>query len=110
MLHEAYHPAQSFDGDIDGDNDIDMSVLDGGLAPPPLPVDVFGPFWGGWLTAHAAQASVPPDYVAAPLLGVAGAAIGNARVVSPWPGWLEPTVLWVAKIDHDTGVLQQGLK
>ena len=39
-----------------------------------------------------------PDYVAAPLLGVAGAAIGNARIASPWPGWLEPSVLWVAKI------------
>ena len=76
----------------------DMSVLDAGLAPPQLPVDVFGPYWAGWLTAHAAQSSVPPDYVAAPLLGVAAAAIGNARVASPWPGWLEPSILWVAKI------------
>ncbi len=98
MLHEAYHPAQSFDGDIDGDNDIDMSVLDGGLAPPPLPVDVFGPFWAQWITAHAAQASVPPDYVAAPLLGVAAAALGNARAVSPWDGFVQPSVLWLAKV------------
>jgi len=98
MLHEAYHPAQSFDGDIDGDNNIDMSVLDGGLAPPPLPVDVFGPFWAQWITGHAAQASVPPDYVAAPLLGVAAAALGNARAVSPWDGFVQPSVLWLAKV------------
>ena len=76
----------------------DMSVLDGGLPPPPLPVDVFGPFWARWITAHAKQASVPGDYVAAPLLGVATAAIGNARAVAPWPGWIEPSILWLAKV------------
>ena len=66
-----------------------MSVLYGGLPPPPLPVDVFDPLWARWITAHAKQVSVPADYVAAPLLVVTSAGIGNARVVAPWPGWKE---------------------
>ena len=76
----------------------DPSVLDGGLPAPTLPVEVFGPFWSSWIGNHAKQASVPPDFVAAPLLGFSAAAIGNARAASPWDGWQEPSILWFAKI------------
>ncbi len=74
------------------------SVLDGGVPPPSLPADVFGPFWRAWIETHAKRTSVPLDYVAMPLLAVSAAAIGNARAAAPWPGWTEPSILWIAKI------------
>ncbi len=85
VLHEGWPAAE-------------QSVLDGGVPPPPLPADVFGPFWEAWIATHAKRTSVPPDYVAMPLLAVSAAAIGNARAVAPWPGWTEPSIFWIAKI------------
>ena len=89
---------QTFEPEFGGWPEPDPSVLDGGLPAPELPLDVFGPFWSAWIKAHAEQVSAPVDYVAAPLLGVAAAAIGNTRAVSPWPGWVEPCILWLAKV------------
>src|SRR5688500_20122127 len=74
----------------------DLGVLDEGRRPPPaLALEVFGPAWAGWLADAAEGAGAPTDYVAGPLLAAAAALIGNARRVSPWPGWVEPPVLWV---------------
>jgi hypothetical protein len=67
-------------------------------APPTLPVDVFGSFWADWLATAAEGASCPVDYVAGPFLAAAGMLIGNARWVSPWQGWKEPPVLWIANV------------
>ena len=61
---------------------------------PPLPDgEIFGP-WHRWICDAAKSAGAPPDYVAMPLLVMTAALIGNARAVSPWPGWTEPAVLW----------------
>jgi hypothetical protein len=66
------------------------------LPPPPLPLHLFPAAWAQWITSAAEEASAPPDFVAAALLGTVGATIGNARWASPWPGWREPPTLNVA--------------
>jgi len=40
------------------------------------------------------MAGVPRDYVACPLIVSMAALIGNARAVSPWTGWSEPSIIW----------------
>ena len=89
---------QTFESEFSSWPKPDPSILDGGLPAPALPLDVFGPFWSEWISSRAEQVSAPADYVAAPLLGVAAAAIGNTRTASPWSGWTEPCILWLAKI------------
>ena len=59
----------------------DMTMRRNTRPPPRLPLDVFGAGWARWITEAAAAAACPPDYVAAVLLAVASALIGNAR----WP-------------------------
>ena len=76
----------------------DMSILETRRPPPSFPADLLGPFWSGWLADAAEGAGAPLDYVAAALLSVAAAAIGNARWSSPWKGWAEPPILWAAAI------------
>ncbi len=77
----------------------DMSVLRmNRRRPPVLDLDVFGPFWRGWIERTAEATNAPTDYVAVALLAAISALIGNARHVSPWPGWREPPVLWVAAV------------
>jgi len=67
--------------------------------PPALPLaEVFGPIWGPWIAKAAEAKAAPPDYVAAALLAVSGALIGNTRWVSPWTGWTEPPILWAMTI------------
>jgi len=77
---------------------LDMGIIDGNRKKPPeLPIHVFGK-WGVWINAVGEKKSAPPDYVAAGLLAAASTVIGNARWVSPWDGWEEPPVLWVAAV------------
>jgi hypothetical protein len=64
---------------------------------PAFPVETMGP-WQGWCIEQAEVASAPVDYVAMPLVTVAGATIANSRWGSPWPGWKEPPVVNVAKV------------
>lgn len=56
--------------------------------------DVLGSRLAQWVEDAAEAKGAPPDYVFAALLSVVGATIGNARWVSPWPGWSEPPVIW----------------
>ncbi len=77
----------------------DLSVLSEGRRPAPvLPLKVFGDFWAEWITRTAKSKNSAPDYVAASLLSTAASVIGNARWVSPWHGWREPCVIWIATI------------
>lgn len=78
--------------------DPDTSFLADARRPaPPLPVEVFGPA-GNWIVAAAEGSASPPDYVAVALLAASSALIGNARWVSPWPGWTEPPIIWAALV------------
>src|SRR5437868_9906714 len=77
----------------------DMGVLRLHRHPPPrLPIEVFGPEWGAWITTAAQAAACPPDYVAAPLLASVSALIGHARWAQATPGWAEPPHLWVIAV------------
>jgi hypothetical protein len=67
-------------------------------SPPALPLDVFGLQWRRWIEANASAVACPPDYVAAPLLAAASAAIGNARLARATPGWAEPPHLWCVSV------------
>jgi hypothetical protein len=66
--------------------------------PPPFPLDVLGIEWANWTRDAAVAASCPLDYVAAPLLSLASALIGNARWPRGGPGWEEPPHLWIGSV------------
>jgi Protein of unknown function (DUF3987) len=77
----------------------DMGVLQQGRREPPIfPIEVFGEFWGEWITIAAAAASAPVDYTGCALLACASTLIGHARWVSPWSGWSEPPILWIGNV------------
>ncbi|MCB1331035.1 MAG: DUF3987 domain-containing protein [Maritimibacter sp.] len=66
---------------------------------PRLPLhNVFGSRIGSWIEKSAEAKGAPADYVMGTLLATVGALIGNARWASPWPGWLEPPVIWIMNI------------
>src|SRR5690242_19815029 len=66
--------------------------------PPSFPVEVYGKFWGDWITAVAAGASAPVDYTGCALVTAGATLIGHARWVSPWEGWSEPPFLWIGNV------------
>ncbi len=65
---------------------------------PEFPVDVFPGHVRRFIEEGANAINVPPDMVAAPLLGFAAGAIGNTRAVLVKPGWIERANLWLAII------------
>jgi Protein of unknown function (DUF3987)/Bifunctional DNA primase/polymerase, N-terminal len=69
-------------------------------ATPQLPVEVFGPHWAWWLQEQAILKGAPIDFVAAALLPAGAALIGNARAATPWDGWVEPPILWLARVGN----------
>jgi hypothetical protein len=83
---------------VSGWPDPDLSLLRRGRRPPPpLRLDVFGP-WAEWIADAADGAGAPVDYVACPLLVAISTLIGNARCVRAWEGWSEPSVIWGGNI------------
>ena len=68
------------------------------LEAPAFPLDVLGPFWAKWAGAAADGANGPVDFVAAGLLAIASALIGNARVAEASPTWREPPNIWVMNV------------
>ena len=68
------------------------------LTAPECPVELLGPTWAHYVRQWAANAAAPVDFVLAALLATAGGCIGNARHVSPKPGWKEPPVIWAQVI------------
>lgn len=77
---------------------------------PELPLrDVLAPSLSTWVEQAAEAKGAPADYVFAALLAVTGAAIGNARWVSPWRGWQEPPVIWAALIGLPSAGKSPGL-
>ncbi|MGF1629145.1 MAG: DUF3987 domain-containing protein [Kiloniellaceae bacterium] len=79
----------------------DMTVLDGGRRPaPPIPLEMFGPFWSEWIVQQADCLSVPPDFVAYPFLASAASLIGNTRRAFAWGKWYEPPIIWAAIVGN----------
>ena len=78
---------------------VDASIVNGCRnAAPELPLDGLGERWSSWVLEQASLKSAPPDYVFAALVTGSASLIGNARAVSPWPGWAEPSILWGARV------------
>ena len=88
---------------------LDMSVLtEGRRDPPVLSLDPFGPYCHYWLLSAAEDRGAPVDYVATGLLAITGALLGNVRWVSPWVGWKEPPIIWMAQVGHPSSGKSPG--
>jgi hypothetical protein len=89
----------------------DIGVTASNRAPPPVcPLTVIPDPWSGWLADEAKQAGAPVDYTVMSLLTVAAAAVGNARRVSPWAGWVEPSILWAMIVGDPSAGKTPGLR
>ena|ERR1700677_4974495 len=64
----------------------------------PFPLDVLPQQLAHFSEAVSLAKHCPPDYVAVPLLTIAGAAIGASRVLEIKPGWRERPCLYAAVI------------
>src|SRR3954465_7342151 len=49
-----------------------------------------------------------PDYTAWPLMALIAALLRNTCLASPWAGWSEPAVVWVALIGPIVSCLSSG--
>jgi len=78
----------------------DLSILNPRRNPPEFPSYLFGPAWSKWILSRAEGCSAPPDYVGLSLLSLVSTLVGCSRFVSPWEGWKEPPVLWVALVGN----------
>lgn len=79
----------------------DLSILQQGRRKPPLfSTEVFGDKISAWLLNAAEGSGAPIDYVAGALLGASSALIGNARRISPWKAWDEPSALWIGLVGY----------
>jgi hypothetical protein len=60
-----------------------------------FPVDVFPAKLRDFIMTVSSSLACPPDFVAVPMLGVAGAAIGASRALEVKPGWYESPRLYI---------------
>jgi len=78
----------------------DLSILSSSSsAVPPFPRQMLGDYWADWVARVAASKCAPDDYVAASLLTLAGALMGNAREVRI-SGWKEPPIIWTVLVGN----------
>jgi len=78
----------------------DFSILNPVRPACKFPVDVFEGEVKEWVELAAQKTSAPIDYLIGSLLAVVSSAIGNSRRISPWEGWVEPSILWVVLIGN----------
>ena len=77
----------------------DMTVLSANLeSAPEFPVHVFGRFWSQFLIDSAICSGAAVEFVAMPLLALAGSLLANARRVQVWDGWVEAPIIWTALV------------
>ncbi len=76
----------------------DLSLLSKSVVrAPSFPRALLGEFWSEWCDATAMAACAPFDYVAAGLLTVGGACLGNSRVAQ-FGAWKEPPIIWAVLV------------
>jgi len=91
--------------------DPDWSLVRDDCAPPPsFDWDAVPHCWREWLADTAADCGAPADYVFAGLLAAGSAALGNARRVTPWGGWVEQPHLWFALVGNPSSGKTPALK
>ena len=80
--------------------------------PPaaPFPLDVLPPSLAGFARGVAAALGCPADFVAVPMLVLAGAAIGASRALEVKPGWCERPCLYAAVIGRPGSAKSPALK
>ncbi len=61
----------------------------------PFPVDVLPGLLRHWVKAEALATQTPPEMSALLVLSVVSAVLAKRVMVEPWPGWREPTNLFV---------------
>ena len=72
------------------------------LLPLPFPVEVFPAKLGQLVVQIAKALPCPPDFIAVPMLAVAGSFVGAERPLQIKAGWVEPACLYTVTI-ADTG-------
>jgi hypothetical protein len=65
---------------------------------PGFPVDALPPVLANWVTEESTATQTPADMAGLLALAVCAAAIAKRVTVQAWPGWNEPTNLYVAAI------------
>jgi hypothetical protein len=76
-----------------------MRLIEDDRTPAPkLTDDALPAGWESWIKAEAAARGCPRDYIAAGLIGLASALIGNARRIAATADWTEPAHVWMALI------------
>jgi hypothetical protein len=83
--------------------DWDPPELDGFGPVPAFPLDVLPPPLADFCRQHARSLSCPVDYLAVPLLAIAGGAIGRSIALRIKDSWIESPCLYAAVIG-DPGV------
>lgn len=78
-------------------------------AAPELPLDLFGPYWSGWIADAAEAKGSPPDYVAAALIAGVGSMLARVRAASPWEGWVEPPIIWWGAVGNPSAGKSPGI-
>ncbi|MEA2497602.1 MAG: hypothetical protein QOH26_7, partial [Actinomycetota bacterium] len=68
----------------------------GSTEPVPYPIHVLPDAIRRFVEQGAEARGIPPEYIALPLLGFAGAAIGNRLALELKGGWVERPILWTA--------------
>jgi hypothetical protein len=84
----------------------------GGKLPPvdPFPTDVLPEPLARYVREGAKAMGCPEDYLAVPMLVVAGAAIGGSRVLEVKPGWREAPCLYAAVVGDPGTTKSPALK
>jgi hypothetical protein len=76
----------------------DMTIVQRNhFSVPRFPLHALGPA-REWVENTAAVKNAPVDFVVLGLLVAAAGMIGPKRLVSPWDGWTEPSILWGALV------------
>ncbi len=68
------------------------------IASPAFPLDALPASVRSFVEAAAASIGCPPEFVAVPLLTLAGAVIGNSQALELKPGYREYPVLWTGVV------------
>jgi len=89
----------------------DLSILRQGRRKPPVfPLDIFGDKLKTWLSDAAHSSGAPVGYVIGALLAASSALIGNARCISPWEGWDQPSSLWIGLVGDPSSNKSPAIK
>jgi hypothetical protein len=82
----------------------------GGEAADPFPLDVLPAHLVDFADCVSACLSCPQDYVAVPMIALAGGAIGASRVLEVKPGWTERPAIYAAVIGRPGSAKSPALK